>query len=262
MCESEIHARDFGFMQDSIPVSTSTVHKTLGRHTLAGRLAYNLYHGRELDRYVPSVSVSIGPSVNPQTEALRRIQERAWEVRKRNKIQVPGPGRRKRDEEEELEKRLNGAHKKTEEVIRKQMGIEFPKNKPLRTITVQSREDKIALTQMAMEYRGKVPSELINQNGKKDTRQKSKIEQNSMQAVFDVRFKEIFDEIKEREDFLKAMEMLGHGKEHEKDIMSEIADRLREMEEIDQKLQQLATIPSPIVHTHKQTAKSIIKSLR
>uniref|UniRef100_A0A8C0VXC0 Uncharacterized protein n=1 Tax=Castor canadensis TaxID=51338 RepID=A0A8C0VXC0_CASCN len=49
------------------------------------------------------------------------------------------------------------------------------------------------------------------------------------------RFEELVKEIQERKEFLAAMEALGQGKQYQGIILTEISQKLREMEDVDRK---------------------------
>ncbi|XP_043821483.1 UPF0193 protein EVG1 isoform X2 [Dromiciops gliroides] len=49
------------------------------------------------------------------------------------------------------------------------------------------------------------------------------------------RFEELVKEVRERQEFLAEMQALGQGKQYQGIILTEISQKLREMEEIDQK---------------------------
>ena len=96
-------------------------------------------------------------------------------VKDRKTVQVPNPiVQPDIDPSLLLDYKLSGARKKQEDSIRKQMAIDFPKSKPLPKknqsilnwyfniyLGLTSRADKISNTQLQMEYRGKVPTELL-----------------------------------------------------------------------------------------------------
>ncbi|XP_020838230.1 UPF0193 protein EVG1 isoform X1 [Phascolarctos cinereus] len=77
-------------------------------------------------------------------------------------------------------------------------------------------------------------------NGK-DGSEKKKIKQSARQAEplpsdpEPDRFEELVKEVRERQEFLAEMQALGQGKQYRGIILTEISQKLREMEDIDQK---------------------------
>lgn len=250
------------------PIVQSDVYKKFGRHTLAGKLMYNLYQGKEQNQYKANVEIITKPS-DPEKEHREKIVKQASEGRKyfifglcmyivkekMGSVVLPKPVMPEMDQELVLRWKLAGAKKKTEKEIRKKMEQDFPtissiKNRPSKSQSIvllfafckpglTVRQDKINQAQLLMEHRGQIPV--------KQEVAHSPIKRVEMDP--DVyRIQELTQEISERESFLNDMKTLGQGKKYEATINGEIGERIREMKILEKKLstQGQTTSNSPI----------------